>query len=224
MEAIRSKSTSKTSSFPPDRLRRWKLEGEFISCVATMDFLNKTNELGDIPPEVFHRQIKALLKGAIQSRIELENMPTFKFESFIEVLNISKNYPNGLNFLQLADGSSPSEAVESVSQINYGEITKLPTKAADFVASSIELLDLLRLADIATVDRLLPLLDELKAIFSQIGGMFGSDFWATKEIEEWIRVLNKRKPGTLLPPELAEKLELQGVRWLNTFRRELKNI
>jgi len=202
----------------------WKLEGELLSGIVTLDFLDKVNERGEIPPEVFHRQIKTLLKGIIQSRIELENIGSFDFEAFITAGNIKRDYINGLNFVQRADGSEDDTGLaESVSKINYTEITKLPAKAADFVATSIELLDLLRLEDIATVDRLLPLLDEIQAVFTAIA-LFGDDFWATKEVSEWIRVLSKRRPGTLLPTELAEKLELQSVRWLNAFRRELKNI
>jgi hypothetical protein len=224
VQTSHARSSSATVSFPPDMVQLWKLEGELISCIVTLDFLNQVNERGEIHPEVFHRQVKTLLKGAIKSRIQLENSPSFSFQSFIVSEKIANNYPTGLKFLQMAEGTEETTGIdETVEKINYAEVTKLPTKAADFVATGIELLDLLRLEDIATTDRLLPLLDEIRAIFSATT-LFGDDFWATKEVDEWIRVLNKRRPGTLLPTELAEKLELQAVRWLNAFRRELKNL
>ncbi|MFQ5976672.1 MAG: hypothetical protein ACE5OZ_00920 [Candidatus Heimdallarchaeota archaeon] len=224
MQTSRIQPGSDSISFPPDMMQLWKLEGELFSCIVTLDFLNGVNERGEIHPEIFHRQIKTLLKGAIKSRIQLENSPAFSFESFVTSAKLADNYPMGLNLLQMAEGTGKAgEIDEAVEKINYSEVTKLPAKAADFVATGIELLDLLRLEDIATVDRILPLLDEIRAIFSATA-LFGDEFWATKEADEWIRVLNKRRPGTLLPNELAEKLELQSVRWLNTFRRELKNL
>jgi hypothetical protein len=218
------RSSAKTASFPPNLEHLWKLEGELFSCIVTLDFLNQVKERGEIHPEIFHRQMKTLLKGAIKSRIQLESLGSFNFKSFITTQKLANNYPTGLNLLQMAEGTGgAAELDDTISKINYAEVTKLPTKAADFVATGIELLDLLRLGDIGTVDRLLPLLDEQRAIFSATA-LFGDDFWATKEVDEWIRVLSKRRPGTLLPPELAEKLELQAVRWLNAFRRELKNL
>ncbi|MFW9914588.1 MAG: hypothetical protein ACFFGZ_03165 [Candidatus Thorarchaeota archaeon] len=224
MQTSSPRPSAKAASFPPNLEQLWKLEGELLSCIATLDFLNQVNERGEIHPEIFHRQIKTLLKGAIKSRIQLESSASFNFNSFITRQKLANIYPMGLKVLQMAEGTEKSSDIEeTVSKINYAEVTKLPTKAADFVATGIELLDLLRLEDIATVDRLLPLLDEQRAIFSAIA-LFGDDFWATKEVDEWIRVLNKRRPGTLLPHELAEKLELQAVRWLNAFRRELKNL
>ncbi|MFX0117487.1 MAG: hypothetical protein ACFFB3_23270 [Candidatus Hodarchaeota archaeon] len=224
MQTSRARSSNASALFPPDMMQLWKLEGELFSCIVTLDFLNQVNERGEIHPEIFHRQVKTLLKGAIKSRIQLENSSRFSFQSFIASEKIANTYPIGLKFLQMAEGTEGTSAIdEAIEKINYAEVTKLPTKAADFVATGIELLDLLRLEDIATTDRLLPLLDEIRAIFSATS-LFGDDFWATKEVDEWIRVLNKRRPGTLLPTELAEKLELQAVRWLNTFRRELKNL
>lgn len=224
MQTSSPRSSTKSPSFPPNLERLWKLEGELFSCIVTLDFLNQVNERGEMHPEIFHRQMKTLLKGAIKSRIQLENSASFSFKSFITSQQLANNYPTGLKLLQMAEGTEEgAEIDDTVSKINYAEVTKLPAKAADFVATGIELLDLLRLEDIATVDRLLPLLDEQRAIFSATA-LFGDDFWATKELDEWIRVLGKRRPGTLLPPELAEKLELQAVRWLNAFRRELKNL
>ena len=54
-----------------------------------------------------------------------------------------------------------------INQIDYSQIKKLPTIAAEFVANAIELLDLLHLETIATVDRVLPYLDEILDILTR---------------------------------------------------------
>jgi len=114
--------------------------------------------------------------------------------------------------------------VQDGQKLNYQELVKLPTKAADYVSNGIELMDLIRLKAIATVDRLLPLLDEMHGILLQTREVFGDDYWAIKELEAWRMKLSREAPGTLLPDADLERLEMQAVRWMNDFRRELKNI
>jgi hypothetical protein len=85
-------------------------------------------------------------------------------------------------------------------------------------------MDLIRLKAIATVDRILPLLDEMQGILKVTDDIFGEDYWALAEINAWRKKLGKEEPSSLLPDKDLEKLEMQAVRWMNDFRRELKNI
>ena len=54
--------------------------------------------------------------------------------------------------------------------------------------------------------------------------MFGEDYWIIKEIDAWIKRLYKKEAGTIPEEAELERLEMHVVRWLNDFRRELKNL
>ena len=212
----------------PESLQtRWKAEGSLFSAIAMLEFYDQQYVKGEIDPELYHHQLKSLLTEAIQLRFKLEKNKDFDFEHFILREKLQEYFPNGLKKLKLADGSSKLDfniILKEGAKINYKEMTKLPAKAADYVSNTIELIDLIRLRAVATTDRILPLLDEIYGILSQTTDLFGSDYWALKEIDSWRIRLEKEPVGTILSDNELDQLEMQCVRWMNDFRRELKNL
>jgi len=221
------KASSEGKQIPPALVNRWKLEGTVYASVATLDQLIRSNERGEVDPEVFHRQMRSHLKSALQARAELEGLGGFSLEKFIAANQLDSDFSHGLSRLKMAEGietqADKDMDVELV-RLNYREITKLPTRAADFVASAIEVVDLLRLGSVATVARLIPLLDDLKSVLQASSSVLGSDYWVLAEVEDWLRFLARQRPNALLDDQSAQRLELQCVRWLNSFRSELKNL
>ena len=134
-------------------------------------------------------------------------------------------FAEGVEKLARVTGSSDIDAAldEETIKIDYHEMKKLPTKAADYVGNAIELMDLIRLQSVATVDRLIPFLEDMKKIILSIK-IFDIDYWATKEIDLWINKLYHMPPGSIPSEEELERFEMYVVRWMNDFRRELKNI
>ncbi|MFW9929329.1 MAG: hypothetical protein ACFFD1_08055 [Candidatus Thorarchaeota archaeon] len=216
--------TSKKVMIPVKYETRWRAEGSLLATIALLEFFHHQQAEGEISQEIYHRQLKALLIEALQLLIRLEKEDSFSFEDFIIKEKIATYFPYGLEKLRLAEGSSDLDSLIDGEKINYQELVKLPTKAADFVSNAIELLDLIRLHAIATTDRLLPLLDEMRGIINQTKNIFGDNYWVLAEIEAWRKRFSKETPGTILPEKDLERLEMQAVRWMNDFRRELKNI
>lgn len=205
-------------AFPQNLSRRWELEGSLFASIGALDLLSKTFERGELDPNIFHKQHKSLLSSIVAMRAELENYQ-FSLDEFIDKEDLDKLFPYGLEKLRITEGLDDL----SQNRIDYSQIKKLPTIAAEFVANAIELLDLLHLEAIATVDRILPYLDELYAIISKLP-IYGENHWLTKDIGQWITWMDRQKPGQLLKTDELKKLELQASRWLSDFRRELKNI
>ncbi|MHA2224217.1 MAG: hypothetical protein ACXAC8_03370 [Candidatus Hodarchaeales archaeon] len=205
-------------SFPQNLEKRWKLEGNLYSCIGTLDLLSRTYERGELDPNIFHKQHKSLLTTIIATRAELENYQ-FDLDEFIRAEQIDKKFPLGLDKLRRTEGIDDNAR----NRIDYSQIKKLPRIAAEFVANAIELLDLLHLDTIATVDRILPYLDELFSVLTK-ASVYGTDHWVSKDIDQWIQWMDHQKPGQLLKQDELRKLELQVNRWLSDFRRELNNL
>ncbi len=205
-------------SFPPNLSKRWELEGHLFASISTLDLLSRTYERGELEPNIFHKQHKNLLTNIVAMRASLEKFH-FDLDEFIRAEEIDKLFPSGLEKLKKTEGTNDI----SQNRIDYAKITKLPSVAAEFVANAIELLDLLHLESIATVDRILPYLDELYAILMN-ASVYGENHWVTEDINQWIVWMDRQKPGQLLSKDELKKLELQASRWLSHFRRELKNL
>lgn len=205
-------------TFPSNLSDRWDLEGRLFACISTLDLLSRTFERGELEPNVFHKQYKSLLTTIVEVRAALEQYH-FDLDEFVQKERVDQLYPFGLEKLRRTEGTD--DTVQN--RIDYRRIKQLPSMVAEFVAHSIELLDLLRLEAIATVDRILPYLDELYAILMD-SAVYGEDHWVTKDIIQWIAWMDKQKAGILLKKDELEKLELQTARWLSDFRRELKNL
>ncbi len=205
-------------TFPPNLTKRWELEGQLFAIIGTLDLLSRTYEKGELDPNIFHKQHRNLLTTIVAIRAKLENYQ-FDLDDFIRAEKINELYPQGLEKLRITEGTND----KARNRIDYSQIKKLPKIAAEFVANAIELLDLLRLEAIATVDRILPYLDELHAILTE-ALVYGSNHWVTRDIDEWIKWMDRQKPGQLLKQDELKKLELQTARWLSDFRRELANL
>ena len=205
-------------SFPQNLSKKWDLEAQLFAYIGTLDLLSKTYDRGEIDTSTYHKQHKTLLSSIIETRAALEHFD-FDVERFIEEERIDQSFPSGLAKLRMTEGAEDN----IINQIDYSQIKKLPTIAAEFVANAIELLDLLHLETIATVDRVLPYLDEILDILTR-APMYGDEHWVTKDVAEWISWMDRQKPGQLLKKNELKKLELQASRWLSDFRRELQNL
>ncbi|MFX0122182.1 MAG: hypothetical protein ACFFAE_00970 [Candidatus Hodarchaeota archaeon] len=205
-------------TFPPNLEKRWELEGQLYASIGTLDLLSRTYEQGELDPNIFHKQHKNLLSAIVSIRAKLAESH-FDLDAFIQTEQLDQQFPYGLEKLRKTEGSDDTPR----NRIDYSQIKKLPSIAAEFVANAIELLDLLRLEAIATVDRILPYLDELYSILTN-SRVYGPGHWVTQDIDQWIRWMDQQKPGQLLQKDELRKLELQASRWLSDFRRELNNL
>jgi hypothetical protein len=201
------------------RLRRQKdpleVEADLFAAIATMDKLSKYFDKGLVEETLLRRQLKASISDVFKARIRLEQSG-FDIKDFVEREKLAEKYPEGMRRLDLAEG----HADDSVS-MSYGSMSDLPAKSADFVASAIELIDLLKLRTVAKVEYIVPLLDEIFAILTKFP-KFGDEHWASVEVSGWTKALSDERPSTLMNEEQAEKLEFDAVRWLNEFRRSLR--
>ena len=99
----------------------------------------------------------------------------------------------------------------------------MPAKTADFVSSAIELIDLTRLKSVARADLLLADIDEMLHILKTFPSI-PQDHWAIADMNTWRDIISKYKPQEVIKEEDCEKLEFQAARWLNDFRRLLKEL
>ena len=211
---------------PEKYINLWKREATLFTSVSLLDFLSREFEKGEVEPDVYHKQLKTNVKKSIKTRMELEEHG-FQFEKWIEIKRIEEQFPLGLAKLRRVEGGTKSgtEDIEKSTLIDYSAMKKLPQKAADFVASSIELTDYLRLGEIATIGRIFPIVEQLYHIALEVEGIITFDN-QKKDIQKWIDKLSKHKdnPGMLLNDKMIEQLEMSSVRWLNAFRREITNV
>lgn len=193
------------------------IEAELFAAIATMDQLSKYFDKGMVEGTLYKRQLKSCISDVFKSRIQLEKTG-FDIHQFIEREELLEKYPEGLRRLNLVEGLSNSDEA-----IEFDQLKDLPRKSADYVANAIELIDLLKLRTIAKVEYIIPLLDEMFSIVPNFPKI-GKDHWMVVEIEGWRKNLLGEKPSSVLSEEQCEKLEFDAVRWLNEFRRTLKEI
>lgn len=203
--------------FPKEYQNQWGLEGQLYSSICTLDLLIRNLDSGEMDPSSYHKQHTELINIITKNREILEKQ-NFDFSAFLTEENILINFPRALEQL-----SSSENYKEMRKRLDYHHIKGLPHIAAEFVANAIELLDLLHLEAIATVERILPYLDELYANLKQIP-FYTEDHWIRKDISGWINLLDYKKAGDLIDGADLKKLNLQVSRWLADVRRELKFI
>ncbi|NHJ83909.1 MAG: hypothetical protein FK734_00520 [Asgard group archaeon] len=199
-----------------------ELEAELFSCIATIDNLSHSFADGILDPGMYRRQLRALIRDAFMARFQLQKKG-FDLEGFLEKEDIVKKYPYGAEKLRFAEGVTPITTDSSIETIAmpFGEMSDLPAKSADFVANSIELIDLLRLGSVARIELIVPNLDEMEEILIKYPG-YGKDSDIVKEIANWKEMLEARPPDEVLDEGLIKRLEFEAVRWLNAFRRSLR--
>ncbi|MHA2172239.1 MAG: hypothetical protein ACXAB7_20390 [Candidatus Kariarchaeaceae archaeon] len=194
-----------------------QIEADLFAAIATMDQLSKYFDKGLVEETLYRRQLKSCISDVFKARMQLEKSG-FNITEFIARENIEEKYPEGMRRLDLAEGLDE----ESVS-LEFKELKELPVKSADYVANAIELVDLLKLRTVAKIEYIVPLLDDMHNILSEFPN-FGSSHWCVIEIDGWRKSLLAEKPSMVLPEEQCEKIEFDAVRWLNEFRRTLKEL
>ncbi len=203
-----------TSRKPKDPLQ---IEADLFAAIATMDKLSKYFDKGLVEETLLRRQLKACISDVFKARIQLEKIG-FNIQEFITRENLHEKYPEGMRRLDLAEGLD-----EDAVSLEYKELKELPARSADYVASAIELIDLLKLRTIAKVEYIIPLLDDMSAILIKFPKIDESSK-SIIEISGWVKTLGDERPSKVLGEEHCEKLEFDAVRWLNDFRRQLKEL
>ena len=115
------------------------------------------------------------------------------------------------------------EVTADTSSIPFDTLKKIPSKTADFVSSAIELIDLTRLRSVARADLLLADIEEMIHILTTFPSI-PKDHWVIGDMNNWNEIIGKYKPQEIIKEEDCEKLEFQAARWLNDFRRVLKEL
>ncbi len=194
-----------------------EIEADLFAAIATMDKLSKYFDKGLVEETLYRRQLKSCISDVFKSRMLLEQLG-FNIEEFISVQDLKNKYPEGLRRLDLVEGlDGESEG------IGFKDLKELPAKSADYVANAIELIDLLKLGTVAIVEYIVPPLDEMSDILTKFPNM-GETHWSVVEINGWRKTLLDEQPSKVLPDDQREKLEFDAVRWLNEFRRNLKEL
>jgi hypothetical protein len=194
-----------------------EIEADLFAAIATMDKLSKYFDKGLVEETLYRRQLKSCISDVFKSRMLLEQLG-FDIEEFISKQDLKNKYPEGLRRLDLVEGlAGDSES------IGFKDLKDLPAKSADYVANAIELIDLLKLRTVATVEYIVPLLDEMSDILTKFPNI-GKSHWSVVEVEGWRKSLLDEQPSKVLPDDQSEKLEFDAVRWLNEFRRNLKEL
>ncbi|MDH5403637.1 MAG: hypothetical protein OEZ01_14435 [Candidatus Heimdallarchaeota archaeon] len=193
-----------------------KLEGDLFAAIATMDQLSKYFDRGIVEETLYRRQLKSCISDVFKTRMQLDETG-FNIQDFISRQNLNEKYPEGLRRLELAEG------LEDESSIEYTNMKQLPEKTADFVANTIELIDLLKLRSVARVEYIVPLLDDMISIVGKFPNM-GSSHWSSVEMDGWRSSLVGERPSMVLNEEQCEKLEFDASRWLSDFRKQIKEL
>ncbi len=195
-----------------------ELEADLYSSIVTLDNLEYSYENNEIEQIAYRKQLRALIRGIFKARIQLERIG-FNLEEFIKKEKIDERYPKGIHQLRVAEGVE----IASATSIPFDTLKKIPAKTADFVSSSIELIDLTRLKSVARADLLLADIDEMLHILKTFPAV-PKDYWVTGDLANWREIISKYKPQEVIKEEDCEKLEFQAARWLNDFRRLLKEL
>jgi hypothetical protein len=190
-------------------------EGELYASVATLDFLTtEFTEHGTISPDQYRRYLRSFLNNVEKAQKSLERQGIGVFD-FVAQEGLAQQFPKGTEILE--------KHLKGVLVVPSYDITQLPRKSAKFVSTCIELIDLLRLGELARVELLLPLLDDLARVLESIS-FIGCEYWSVKEIHEWVKTLEPERPETILNENLASMLELQADRWLRDFKDQLSKL
>ncbi|MHA1827851.1 MAG: ubiquitin-conjugating enzyme E2 [Candidatus Heimdallarchaeaceae archaeon] len=194
------------------------LEGDLYAAIVTLDNLIRSYENSEIEQIAYRKQLRALIRNIFKTRMRLEKIG-FKLEEFVKREDLERKYPKGIQQLKVAEGVETADAIS----IPFDTLKKMPSKTADFVAAAIELIDLTRLRSVARSDLLLADIDELLHITQNFPSI-PKDHWIIGDLTNWRDIIAKYKPQEIVKEDDCEKLEFQAARWLNEFRRILKEL
>lgn len=194
------------------------LESDLFASIATLNALVEGYEDNEIGQIAYRKQLKALIRDIFKTRLLLEKIG-FNLEAFLSREGLEKKYPKGIKQLKIAEGVE----TEDTSSIPFDTLKKMPSKTADFVSSAIELIDLTRLKSVARADLILADIDEMLHILKTFPSI-PKDHWVVDDMNSWREIISKYNPQDIIKEEDCEKLEFQAARWLNDFRRLLKEI
>jgi len=195
-----------------------ELESDLFASIVTLENLVLGFENNEIEQISYRKQLRSLLRGIFKARIQLEKTG-FNLEEFIKREKINELYPKGTKHLRVVEGVETADAIS----IPFDTLKKMPAKTADFVSSAIELIDLTRLRSVARADLLLADIDEMLHILKTFPSV-PKDHWVINDLNNWRDIISKYKLQEVIKEEDCEKLEFQAARWLNDFRRLLKEL
>lgn len=202
-----------------EKRRVRELKAELYGSIATLDSIVRKFEEGNLSPTLYKRQFRSLVRDTLKVRQLLE-AEGGSWEDFLREERISERYPVAAQKLQMADQAPRGEAaIEFTAQASV----KMAAKAADIVSDIITLIDIAKLGDVARMDLIVPTLDDAIILLTRYPN-FPPDYWILVAMKEWRDRLQKRDPKDTLTPEEAKQLEFQAVRWLNDFKRRLREM
>ena len=206
------------SSMTKEENKILELESDLYASIVTLDNLVQSYDKNEIEQIAYKKQLRSLIRGIFKSRMQLEKTG-FDLEEFVKREKMDERYPKGLKQLRVVEGVETADAIS----IPFDTLKKIPAKTADFVSSAIELIDLTRLKSVARADLLLADIDEMLHILKTFPSI-PQDHWAIADMNTWRDIISKYKPQEVVKEEDCEKLEFQAARWLNDFRRLLKEL
>lgn len=202
--------------------RRLDLEADLFAAIVTLEKITKGYQQHEIEQIAYKKQLRALIKNIFKSRMRLEQIGGFKLDEFIEREQMDQKYSLGVRQLRVAEGVETPDSISTVA-LPFDSLKRMPRQTADFVSSAIELIDLTRLKSVARADLILADLDELIHITETFPSI-PDDFWIINDMKDWRKIVSNYDTQEVLKEQDCEKLEFQTSRWLNEFRRVLKDL
>jgi hypothetical protein len=203
----------------PKKAKVVELEAELYGTIATLDSISEKFDEGDLQPALYKRQFKSLVRDTIKTRQMLEAEGE-SWDSFVKEEKITERFPSAVEKLQIEERAPEGEkAVELAPQTS----ARMAAKTADIVSDIITLIDIAKLGDIAKMSLIVPLLDDAIILLTKYPN-FPPEYWILVALKDWRNQLQGRDPQETLAPEEAKQLEFQAVRWLNDFKRRLREM
>ncbi len=210
--AVRERKRRKKSKVP-------ELKAELYGTIATLDSIVEKYEQGDLSPTLYKRQFKSLVRDTLTTRQLLESEGE-SWDNFVKEEQITERFPVAVEKLQIGERAPEGEkSVELAAQTSV----KMAAKTADIVSDLITLIDIAKLGDVAKMNLIVPLLDDAIILLTKYPN-FPPDYWILVALKDWRNQLQGRDPNETLSPEEAKQLEFQAVRWLNDFKRRLREM
>lgn len=196
-----------------------ELKAELYGTIATLDSIVQKFEEGDLSPTLYKRQLRSLVRDTLTSRQLLESEGA-SWDGFLKEEQIADKFPVAIDKLQIEERAPQGEeTIQLTAQVS----AKMAAKAADIVSDLITLIDIAKLGEIAKMNLIVPLIDDAIILLTKYPN-FPPEYWILIALKEWRNQLQDRDPHDTLTTEEAKQLEFQAVRWLNDFKRRLREM